>query len=86
MPNVLLEALAHECSVASTDYPAGPSELLSSGAGILVPVDDPQAMASAIQVLVTTPISAKKRMDALAPFSPSLLFKLYSELLSEPML
>ena len=86
MPNVLLEALAHECSVVSTDCPTGPSELLSSGAGILVPVDDPQAMASAIQVLVTTPISAKKRMDALAPFSPSLLFKLYSELLSEPML
>ena len=85
MPNVLLEALSHQCSVVSTDCPTGPSELLSCGAGLLVPVDDAQSMALAIQSLASTPISPEKCSEALEPFSPSAIFTQYSHILGYPL-
>ena len=47
--NVVAEAMAVGTRVVSTDCPSGPSEILDGGRhGILVPVDDVRAMASAI--------------------------------------
>ena len=59
LPNALIEALACGCAVVSTDCPSGPAEILDAGRlGPLVPVDDPGALATAIE-------------RALAPSDPS---------------
>ena len=45
----LLEAMTCGLPVVSTDCPAGPAYLLEQGvSGLLVPVDDPDAMAQAV--------------------------------------
>lgn len=53
---VLIEALACGASVVSTDCPSGPREILADGAfGALVPVDDPAALAGALQDALSRP-------------------------------
>lgn len=49
LPMVLLEALALGCPVVSTDCPSGPAELLEHGKhGLMVPMEDPKALADAL--------------------------------------
>ena len=49
MPNALVEAMLCEVPVLSTDCPNGPNEILENGRlGTLVPVEDPAALATAI--------------------------------------
>ena len=53
---VVAEAQACGVPVVSTDCPAGPSEIIEDRvSGILVPVDDPQAMSRALDELATQP-------------------------------
>jgi len=50
LPTVLVEALSLRTPVIATDCPSGPREILLNGQyGQLVPVDDPGALAAAIQ-------------------------------------
>src|SRR5687768_13570928 len=50
LPGVLIQALACDCPVVSTDCLSGPSEILQDGQyGHLVPVGDAEAIASAIE-------------------------------------
>jgi len=52
-PNVLLEAMSLGCPVISTDCPTGPKEiLLDNEFGLLVPIDDPEALANALEKLL----------------------------------
>lgn len=53
-PNALIEALACGCRVVATDCPSGPREILSDNAcGLLVPVDDVDALAAALAKALT---------------------------------
>ncbi|HTU24881.1 MAG TPA: glycosyltransferase, partial [Pirellulales bacterium] len=49
LPTVLVEALACGCPIVSTACPSGPAEILDGGRfGILVPPENPQALAVGI--------------------------------------
>ena len=53
LPTVLVEAMSVGTPVIATDCPSGPREILRDGQyGPLVPVDDPAALARAIQNLL----------------------------------
>jgi len=55
-PNVLLEAMACEVPVISTDCHYGPSEIIEHGKnGFLVPVNDEYALAEKIKILLKEP-------------------------------
>ncbi len=49
LPTVLVEALACGSRIVSTDCPSGPAEILQGKYGILVPVEDEEALAQGIQ-------------------------------------
>jgi glycosyltransferase involved in cell wall biosynthesis len=60
LPMVLLEALALGCPIVSTDCPSGPAELLEHGRhGVLVPVEDPPALADALGRVVRDEVYRK---------------------------
>ncbi|MDG5776158.1 glycosyltransferase [Haloarculaceae archaeon H-GB2-1] len=68
MPNVLVEAVALETPVVATDCPTGPRELLgSTGAGAIVPVGEPGAMAEALTSQLAHPESARRDLQELRP-------------------
>ncbi|MDO8334789.1 MAG: glycosyltransferase [Nitrosomonas sp.] len=70
LPNVLVEAMACGCTPVSTDCPTGPREVLKGGEyGYLVPMRDPEAMASAIQRALEEPMSLEKLKEAIEPFT-----------------
>jgi GalNAc-alpha-(1->4)-GalNAc-alpha-(1->3)-diNAcBac-PP-undecaprenol alpha-1,4-N-acetyl-D-galactosaminyltransferase len=52
-PNVLCEAMAHGCAVLATRSPHGATDIVRSGVdGVLVPVDDVEAMANGLRRLM----------------------------------
>jgi glycosyltransferase involved in cell wall biosynthesis len=72
LPNVLVEAMMCGCTPVSTDCPTGPRELLQNGKyGYLVPVQDPDAMAAAIEQALDHPIAVDLLDEAILPFSES---------------
>jgi glycosyltransferase involved in cell wall biosynthesis len=54
LPNAVLEAMAHGVPVVATDV-GGTSSLLSTGAGILVPPRDANALATALRAMLQDP-------------------------------
>ena len=60
-PNVLMEAMACGCPVVATDCDTGPREILGDNEhGLLVPVDDHEAMALEVEKLLFDPEMRKK--------------------------
>jgi len=78
MPNALMEAMAVGLPCISTDCKTGPAELIRGENGILVPVDDEQAMTQAILRMLQSPAQAaemgrKARQFMLDNYSPRLI-------------
>lgn len=67
-PNVLLEALARGVPTIAADCLSGPREILQNGAvGILVPPEDPVALADAAERLITdVQLQARLRREGIA--------------------
>ena len=64
-PNVLLEALASSLPIVSADCPSGPREILRDGEfGLLVPCEDPSALADALR-RITTDADLRHRLSAI---------------------
>lgn len=80
--NVLVEAMAAGTPVLSTDCPSGPREILADGQyGPLIPVGDVEAMAIAIQQMLTKPTPAARLLARAADFAPEQVAARYLELL-----
>lgn len=83
MPNVIIEALILGVSVISTDCPSGPREILGDACPeCLVPVNDPVALANAIDRALAERRGAP-RVD-LNPFSVAHAVAAYERLAAQP--
>ncbi len=70
LPVALVEALACGTPAVATDCPSGPREVLAgTGAGILVPVGDPAAVADALLRLLSSPPPAEQVKAAASRFT-----------------
>lgn len=85
LPNALVEAVGVGTPSIATDCPSGPREVLLDGdGGLLVPVGDTDAMATAIHTYLDDPETATRHLatagDALNRFSPERAADAYLQL------
>lgn len=80
--NVVVEALATGCAVVSTDCPSGPREILADGKyGELVPVRNPEALATAIDRILDRPPNRRLLVERAAFFSAERSARQYLDVL-----
>ncbi|MAL99567.1 MAG: glycosyl transferase [Alteromonadaceae bacterium] len=83
--SIILESWAHGCPIVATAA-QGPGELIDSGTtGLLVPVDKPDALATAIRELLQNPAERQQLADNARAhyyrqFSKSIILERYEEL------
>ena len=81
LPTVLIEAMALGTSVVATDCPSGPAEILLKGQlGQLVPVDDAEAFARAIELALEQPQDAQSLKRRAADFLPEAAARHYLDI------
>ena len=82
LPGVLIESLRAGTPVVSTDCPSGPAEILENGKyGILVPVGDEDALAEAMERVLTGQHDTRALKARAAEFSPNKAATEYLKLL-----
>jgi glycosyltransferase involved in cell wall biosynthesis len=82
LPNVLVEAMMCGCTPVSTDCPTGPREVLQEGRfGYLVPVGDPEALATGIEQALEKPIPPEELAIAVKPFEEKAVIQRHFEIL-----
>ena len=80
LPTVLIEALACECKIVSTDCPCGPMEILDGGNyGTLIPADDTTSLARAIIVAHKTELDRERQLHYLDQFRPHIIAKKHQD-------
>jgi len=80
--NVLVEAMACGCTPVSTNCPTGPREILQDGKyGFLVPMQDPEAMAHALQMAIENPMSPAQLKEAIEPFTEERIIQKHLDVL-----
>jgi glycosyltransferase involved in cell wall biosynthesis len=80
--NVLVEAMASGTPVVSTNCPGGPAEILDYGRyGPMVPVGDPEAMARAIQDVLSDSHSSTELQKRAADFDVESIVDQYEDLI-----
>jgi len=78
--NALIEAIALGIPSVSTDCPSGARDILDNGRlGPLVPVDDAEALAAAMQSVLDAPLTAEQLRAGAARFDPAASAALYAE-------
>jgi GalNAc-alpha-(1->4)-GalNAc-alpha-(1->3)-diNAcBac-PP-undecaprenol alpha-1,4-N-acetyl-D-galactosaminyltransferase len=87
-PNALCEAMASGLPVVSFDCPSGPREIVRDGIdGLLVPPDDINGLASAMEQLITHPQNRRemglRAAEIALRFSPERIMGLWEHLLVE---
>ena len=87
-PMALLEAMACEVAVICTEYPSGPGEILRNGKdGILVPTDDIDALAAAMNRLMADPLErqrlASRAVEVKEKFGLQKVMKLWDLLIAQ---
>ncbi len=88
LPTVLLEAMAVGVPVIATDCPSGPAEILAGGEyGMLVPREDPQALADAMISLLSDQEQlakyAKKSKQRVLDYSPEKITAQWDKLIGD---
>src|SRR5438045_8145039 len=74
LPTVLIEALGFGLPVVSTDCPSGPREILDNDRyGTLVPMDDPRALAKAMEDALAGTVEEATLMSRADDFAPDTL-------------
>jgi glycosyltransferase involved in cell wall biosynthesis len=87
LPTVLIEALGFGLPVVSTDCPSGPREILADGRfGTLVPMDDPVALAKAIEDGLAGPADQAALMSRADDFAPDTISRKLLGLLADSTL
>ena len=85
-PNALVEAMACGLAVIATRCPSGPTEIVTDGVdGLLVPVEDPEAIASALRLLAQDDslrsVLGNRARLVTKRFAPDVVFPLWDEAL-----
>ena len=81
LPTVLIEAMRLGTSVVATDCPSGPAEILQNGMlGSLVPLDDVESLANAIEQTLNEPQTPTALQRRAADFAPSTTTRRYLDL------
>ena len=92
MPNVLMEAMAHQIPSIATDCEiGGPGELIGQDKGILVPIKDSQAIYHGMLKFIENPVfaesCAKKSFEEIQKYDPNIIkikwLKLIEDTLNE---
>jgi glycosyltransferase involved in cell wall biosynthesis len=84
LPTVLIEAMAYGTPVVATDCRSGPAEILDGGrSGVLVPVDDPQALAEGMILSVEHPVDSQALRTRALGYSYENNLDYYLEMLQE---